>query len=90
MTTKVVQLIVEIPDSAKDKAPLDNEQLCNAVALYLEPFQVCYRVQVTEIKVTRTNPSFVHVPNDDIVPIVHELHEDEEQHEELREGDKVV
>ncbi len=90
MTTKVIELQVEIPDSVQGKAPLENEQLCNAVALYLEPFQICYRVLISEIKVTRTNPSFVHVPTDDIVPIVHELHEDEEQHEELREGDKVV
>lgn len=97
MTTKVIELIVEIPDSLAKG--ITNEVLVETIFHNLNDnisndgtgkfvFEVnnLQLPPIEEIKVTRTSPSFVHVPTDDVIPVVHELHDEGD----AIEGDEII
>jgi hypothetical protein len=84
MTTKVIELIVEIPDSHEK---LTSEGLVTMVQYYMNAMAEANGLPpIEEIKVTRTSPSFVHVPTDDVIPVIHELHDEGD----TIEGDEIV
>jgi hypothetical protein len=97
MTVKVIELIVEIPDSLVKG--ITNETLVETIFHNLNDdisddgtgkfvFEVnnLQLPPIEEIRVTRTNPSFVHVPTDDVRPVIHELHDEGDE----IEGDEIV